>query len=97
MKQIINVSLGAAEYTQPVTITESNGANISGDSVQISLGSYNAPGAWVNGVLTRPSISSATIKMLVDNSVSPGVYYVWVKVTDTPEIAPRRALRVEVV
>lgn len=94
--QTIAVSNGATEYTWPVTVTETTGKDISGDTVQVSLGTYGAPGTWTSGVLTRPTASSATVKLLVTNTVTPGTYYVWVKVSDSPEIVPRRAHRVTV-
>lgn len=94
--QKIDVSNGATEYTWPVTITETTGKDISTDTIQISLGTANTPGTWTTGVLTRPAASSATVKLLVTNSVTPGTYYVWVKVADSPEIIPRKAHRVTV-
>lgn len=98
MTQRINLTAGATEYTWPVTITETNGADISGGLVQIALGSYTDPGPWrIPDVITRPTPSSATVKMLLGNGApTAGTYYVWVRVTDTPEVVPRRAHRVEV-
>lgn len=94
--QTIAVSLGAVEYTWPVTITETNGKNITGDTVQISLGTYDAPGTWQAGVVQRPGNSTAVIQLLINNTVAAGSYWVWVKVTDSPEIVPRRCQRITV-
>lgn len=27
--------------------------------------------------------------MLIDNTVQPGTYYLWIKLTDSPEVVPR--------
>lgn len=87
--QTIAASIGAVEYTWPFTITETTGKDISGDAAQISLGTYAAPGPWVTGVVTRPTPASVVVKLLV-SGVAPGTYYVWGRVTDSPEVVPRR-------
>lgn len=94
--QEINVSGGAAEYTWPATVTETGGKDISGDAVQISLGTWDAPGVWKTAVLDHPTPSTVTAKTLIDSSVTPGVYFVRVKITDAPESVPRRVLAVRV-
>lgn len=97
MKQIIHVSAGAAEHTWPTTLTETTGKDISADQVQISLGTADAPGTWSSpDLLDRPTTASVTAAKLVTNAVAPGTYFVWVKLTDDPEIVPRRGHRVEV-
>ncbi len=95
--QTIRVSDGAIEYTWPVTVTTATGNDISTDPVAISLGSINVPGVWATTgvVITHPSLSSVTVQMLVSAAtVTPGVYYVWVKVTDSAETVVRNTGRI---
>jgi hypothetical protein len=39
-------AVGGVEYTWPLTITETTGKDISGDTVLLSLGTSSAPGTW---------------------------------------------------
>lgn len=93
--QTVDVSAGAVEYTFPRTITETTGKDISADQIAVSLGSYDAPGAWVPpDRLTHPTPSSAVVQLLVSNSLGLIVgqsYYLWTKVTESPEVIPRRS------
>lgn len=95
--QVINVSVGGAEYVWPFPITEIKGKVISGDAVSVSLGHYQAPGAWVAGTVTWPTSSTALVSLWIDGTVAPGSYYLWVKVVDTPEVVIRRGPHVVVV
>lgn len=101
--QTIRVTSGAAEYTWPVTITEATGKDISGDVVRVSLapspGGYTAAGTWVPPSVDAAQANHATrvVQLLVDSTTAAGVYWLWVKVTDSPEQVPRRALKVIVV
>lgn len=96
--QTINVTGGGQEYTWPITVTETNGKDISGKTVQVSLGTYTAPGTWASAaVLTRPTPSSATVQLLINSSTPVGRYHVWVKVSDSPEVVPRKGHRIMVV
>lgn len=91
--QNIAVSLGAVEYTWPLTITESTGKDITGVTIELSLGTLAAPGAWSPPSLdTSVDASTRTVQLLVDSSleVEPGDYWLWSKITDFPEVAPRR-------
>lgn len=96
MTQTVLVTDAAIEYTWPTTLTELAGADISGDAVAIGLGTWTDPPAvWAdNPVITHPTPSSVTVQMLIDSSIAPGTYYVWVRVTDSPEIVPRRGHQV---
>lgn len=97
--QTIDVSAGAVEYTYPVTITASPKADglpvdISADLVQVSLGGFSEPGSWVNADLTEhPTTAQAVVQLLVGGTLKPavGTYWLWVKVTDSPEVIPRRS------
>lgn len=93
-------SADAAEYTWTTTITELTGKDISGDTVQICLGSDVEPGTFVApDRISRPTSSSVVVQLLVGgngNAGTPyqpiaGKYYVWVFLSDTPEQVPRRA------
>lgn len=97
--QTIRVDAGAVEYTAPQTIDETTGKNISGDTVQMCLARLNtSPTVWVTAVEdTPPNNSTRVVKMLVDGSVPGGVYTLWWRITDTPEVVPRRAGLVNVV
>jgi hypothetical protein len=58
--QTIAVSASEVENTHPRLITELSGADISTAPVQVSLGSYDAPGTWVTpDVLTRGTIAAS--------------------------------------
>lgn len=99
-QQTIRVSSGAAERTFPVTITEDTGEDISAKVVMMSLApapdGYFTARTWVTPSVDTPQTDHATrvVQLLVDSSTAVGVYWVWVKVTDTPEIVPRRAHKV---
>jgi hypothetical protein len=80
---------GFPEYTRTFTITETEGQNISTDTVQLGLGTYNAPPTvWADPsklVIDRPTASTVTVKMLIDSDVAPGAYWPWWAISDTPE------------
>ena len=102
-RQVIRTSYGALEYTLPVYLTEKTGKNISLDVVRISLGTAAAPGAWLTpDIVTHPLISKVGAQLLVGPGGSvqpdPDDYYVWLKITDDPEIVPvRMPLRVTII
>lgn len=98
-------SAGAVEYTFPATVTETNGKDISVDTVTMCLGTYNTPGTFVApDVISRPTTSSVVVQLLVGgnshagNPYTPaaGVYWMWVFLTDTPEQVPRRGARITI-
>lgn len=87
--QTIYVSSGSVRYTLPVTITELDNKDISGDPIYCSLGTPDAAGTFVvPDLISRPSSNSVTFKLLVGGSYKPtaGYYIMWCKVTDNPEI-----------
>ena len=89
----IRLSAGAIEYTRPLTITETTGKDITEATVQLSLGSYDAPGEWrTPDTDTSPSTSSRTVQLLIGDDLKPsaGSYWLWSRVGDTPEVIPRR-------
>jgi hypothetical protein len=81
---------GESEYVGG-TVTETTGKNITTATYQMALGSIDRPGAWEN-----PSVSAVgpegnhtrVLKLLIGANVSTpnGEYYVWAKITDTPEV-----------
>lgn len=99
MNQTISISAGAVEYTYPLTITETTGKDISHATIQLSLGSYTAPGTWQTpDTDTTPVVSQRVVQMLVGDTLKPppGDYFLWSRVTDTPEIAPRQHDRITI-
>lgn len=90
--QTIYVTASGPEYTFPRTIRETNGKNISGDTVTVGLGGFDTP-----PTLAAPTVDTAqsdpstrVVQLLVTNATAPGKYYLWVKVTDNPEAPIRR-------
>lgn len=99
MTQEINTSqaAGGREYTWATTITADH--DIHADTVQVSLGSYAEPGTWV-APSTDPAQSNPNqrvVSLLIDNEIAPGDYWLWVRITDSPEIVPRRGAKITVI
>lgn len=76
-----------------VPVAELNGADISGDTVQFAfLTSTTAPagGDWLDGDFEDLGGGVYYARCMVGPSataeLSAGTYYVWVKVTDAPEV-----------
>jgi hypothetical protein len=84
----IRTSIGDTAYVS-VLITEIMGKDISASSFQISLGSPNAPGAWLTPtVVEAVNPSAVRLKLLVGTggtSVAAGRYRPWGRIVDTPE------------
>lgn len=99
--QTIRLSAGALEYTFPLTITEKTGKDISGDTITLSLGTFNAPGdTWLTPDVDQPQDvkSQRVVQLYIGTTVKPdpGVYFLWSKVTDTPEVSPRRNQKITI-
>ena len=94
MSQTINITAGAVEYTFPLTITETTGKDISADVIQLSLGTDTAVGAWhtPDTDVTQSVTYQRVVQLLVGAAYVPavGTYWLWSKVTDSPETVPRR-------
>lgn len=91
--QTVYVTAGGPEYCYPRTITETTGKDISGDPVTVGLGGYNDPPAsMVTPTVDEQGSTSASrvVQLLIDNTVTPANYWLWVKVTDSPEAPIRR-------
>lgn len=89
------ISSGAAVYVGG-TVTETTGKDISADTFMISLGSDQNPGTWLTPDVSIAGTSNAQriVKLLVSPTVpanlAKGTYWVWVKISDSPEIQPLR-------
>lgn len=92
MDRIILKSSGATEYVGGV-ITETTGKNISAATVQMALGSATVPGTFAApSTDTSGPVNVRKVTMLVGTTPNTpkGEYWVWVKVTDTPEVTTLR-------
>lgn len=94
---LVSNPAGAIEYTWPTTITADH--DIHSDTVQVSLGTAAEPGSWVAPTIDPPQndVKTRVVKLLVNNSTEPGTYWLWVRLTDNPEVVPRRGHKIVVV
>lgn len=84
------VSAGAAVYVGG-TVTEQTGKDISAATFEVALGSETTPATtWVAPTvsLVGTGNSQRIVKLLVTSSTPKGVYTLWVRVTDSPELVP---------
>lgn len=89
----IRVSAGAAEYVTG-RVEETNGLDISTATFETGLGGYDSvPASWYSPATVTFSNNGATaeVSWLIDASI-PAVEqaHLWVRVTDAPEVLPRR-------
>lgn len=89
MQKEILTSAGAAEYVGG-TVSETSGKDISGATFKMSLGSSTQPGPWVDPSVSSPGAgnSQRVLKLLVSSTTPKGRYYVWARISDSPEVAP---------
>lgn len=86
------VSAGAAVMVGG-TITELTGKNLNSCTFEVVLGSETQPGTtWLtpNSSVQGATVSERIVQLLVTDTTPKGKYYLWVRVTDTPEILPLR-------
>jgi hypothetical protein len=97
--QTINVSAGDFEYTWASGLREKIGKDISNDAVEVSVStSSSLPGQWVAPSLKiNPTPNEVRVSVYVDATYAPGTYYLWIKVSDTPEQVVRMILKFKVV
>lgn len=99
--QIIRVSspAGAHEYTLDAIWTAPKDQDISTAMFEMSLGTRDEPGAWVAASLNLPGdgLNQRVLNLLVDNTTPLGTYWLWVRLTDTPEIVPRKGHMIRVI
>lgn len=90
---IVNVTEGMKEYASGL-IREERGLDLSSATFQVGIGGHdtnNLPSAWTTPDEDVVVASNCRrIGKLIDSSVPVGVHWVWVKVTDNPEIVPMR-------
>jgi hypothetical protein len=99
--QYVDLTNGAVEYTYPLTITETTGKNIAADVITLSLGTDTTPGTWRSPDTDPVQVNHAqrVVQMLIGGTgyvPLAGSYWLWSKVTDSPEVVPRRHCRVVV-
>lgn len=94
--QTIDLRTGsdAVEYTWPLTITERTGKDISAVPIELSLGTWTAPGDWRTPDADPPQPdqpSQRVVQLLIGAAYKPdaGTYRMWSRPADDPEIAPR--------
>lgn len=100
--QTIDVTAGAVEYTWPIVVRELNGADISAVTIEVSFGSSAAPDTWQTPDVDDPQADAATrvVQILIGDTLAPDAgddYYLWVRITDAPEVVPRRVARLAIV
>ena len=85
---IINVTAGGIEYASAL-ITDTTGQDLTAATFQVGLGtnSRTAPAAWQAPDVQESVGTNVRVKLLIDG-ITPGRYWLWVKITDTPEIIP---------
>lgn len=99
MSDPIYVSKGMAEYVGG-KITEKSHKDITAVTIQLALAGPDEPPAtgWVD-----PNVDNALntytreVKMLINGSQAVGTFWLWAKITDNPEIIPKRGSQVIVV
>jgi hypothetical protein len=89
----IYVSQGMTQYVGG-TITETNGKDISTDTFTIALGtdpSTPPVSGWVAPTVSTVGANTASrvVKLLISNSTAPGTWFVWARISDSPEILPQ--------
>jgi hypothetical protein len=93
-QRIIDCANGAVEYLW-VDIEDTRQQNITAAAVQISLGTYDAPGTWHNADLIQQNGPVWKIRagLLIGGSLTypAGTYWAWFKLTDSPEVIPMRS------
>lgn len=98
-QQTIDLTAGAIEYTWPLTLIETTGKDITADTIQLSLGGYEAPATWqAPDTDTAPVVSQRVVQLLVGDTLTPapGAYWLWSQIVDNPEIVPRRHQRITI-
>lgn len=101
---------GGVEYTWAVTITESSSPpkDISTDILVVSLGTKTDPGTWQSPDIDEAGANAAGVaasvqnqrmfKLLIGTTLRPaaGSYYLWSRISDSPEVAPRKHQKITI-
>jgi hypothetical protein len=89
MTRPVYVTGGAAAFRW-IQITDLNGADISGDVVKVALLPFEqkplAADARDPDAQVRPSPSVIKAAIKVDNTFAPGMYTLWGRIQDVPEL-----------
>lgn len=92
--RVIDLANGAVENLW-LDYEDAERQNITADPVSISLGSYDTPGVWHAADLVEQNgaVWQVRAALLIGGSLTypPGQYWAWVRLTDSPEIIPKRA------
>lgn len=94
MSRTIHATAGGIEYVT-AQVVEANGQDLSSCAWQIGLSTSYAdpPAVWLTPSKTAfPAAGQAAISTLVDNSTTPGTYWLWVRDTDNPETLIRQCV-----
>ena len=85
---IIYASAGGIEYASAL-VTETTGLDITNDTfvVGLSTDQNTPPPSWQVPDVQQNVGTNVRVKMLIQGQ-APGTYWLWVKVTDNPEIIP---------
>jgi hypothetical protein len=90
----IDCANGAVEYLW-LDFADAEQQDVTADPVAISLGTYETPGTWHPADLVEPNGAVWKIRaaLLIGSTLTypPGIYTAWVRVTDSPEVIPKRA------
>ncbi|WP_426243656.1 hypothetical protein [Nocardioides sp. LHG3406-4] len=84
----IDVTAGAKEFVT-AALAEKNDASLAGATFEVSLGSSTtkAPDdGWQAPDEQEVTGSTASVSLLIDNADQIGRWYLWVKLTDSPEV-----------
>jgi hypothetical protein len=90
MATTILASAGEKQYVGG-TVTELTGKDISAATFQIALGDIAIPPTtWSTPDVSVAGASAAqrVVKLLASSTTAPGTYWVWVRISDNPEVKP---------
>ena len=91
--RLIDCANGAVEYLV-VDYQDAQHSNITADPVSISLGTYSTPGVWhaADFVQSNGAVWKIRAGLLIGGALTypAGTYWVWLKVTNSPSVLPRR-------
>jgi hypothetical protein len=90
----LDLTNGDQDYVW-VDFEDARQQDITGDTVMIALGTYDAPGAWVSADLIEQNGAvwkiRAALFITAASGYPLGSYWLWIKVGDNPAIIVRRA------
>lgn len=98
MSQQVDLDAGAREFVDPPVLVTAD-HDITADPFSVGLGTYSAPPVtWLGAndpavLLTHPTPQQVQVTVLIGDTVKPatGAYWLWVRMTDNPEILLERS------